>query len=157
MRLHQVNWCRRISHRITTTVTITDCNIWMSLIRYWYREIEKEFGQFMCFEEDKSEKRNGHMYTSCKETGCCAVNIPSKEVFLKCIATIENNGYDKDEITISQLSVQKAHKINAPMIAECMVNLECEFEWEHDLAENGYSVVMCFKGGKDAIQYRRNI
>lgn len=34
---------------------------------------------------------------------------------------------------------------NAPMIDECMVNLECELAWEHDLAEGGYSSVMCLK------------
>jgi len=92
-----------------------------------------------------SVNKNGHMYKSCKETGSCVVNIPSKDVFLRCMATIENNGYDNDEITMSGLSVIEAHKIKAPMIAECMVNLECEFEWEHDLVEDGYSVVMCFK------------
>ena len=56
------------------------------------------------------------------------MNIPSKEVFLKCMATIENNEYDHDEITMANMSIQEANKINAPMIAECMVNLECELE-----------------------------
>lgn len=92
-----------------------------------------------------SVNKYGHMYATCKETNCCVVNIPSKEVFLKCMATIENNEYDYDEITMANMSIQEANKINAPMIAECMVNLECELEWERDLVKDGYSAVMCFK------------
>ncbi|MDD7403072.1 MAG: flavin reductase [Butyribacter sp.] len=92
-----------------------------------------------------SVNKNGHMYKSCKETACCVVNIPSRNVFLQCMKTIENNAYDNDEITMSKLSVEAAHKINAPMIKECMVNLECELEWEYDLVEDGYSAVMCFR------------
>lgn len=92
-----------------------------------------------------SVNKCGHMYKSCKETNCCVVNLPSKEVFHKCMETINNNEFDTDEITASRLTSVKAHKVNAPMIDECMVSLECEFEWEHDLVENGSHAVMCFK------------
>lgn len=92
-----------------------------------------------------SVNKSGHMYTSVKETGCCVVNIPSKENLLKCMQTIQNNQYENDEIALSGLTAVKGSKVNAPMIAECMVNLECELEWEHDLIENGYCAVMCFK------------
>lgn len=71
-----------------------------------------------------SVNRNGHMYTSCKETGCCVVNIPSKEVFLKCIATIENNGWmnvflmriNKGDMVITAIFIIFIlHKIRRPV------------------------------------------
>lgn len=92
-----------------------------------------------------SVNKNGHMYQSIKEKKCCVVNIPSKDVFLKCIDTIKNNGFDNDEIALSGLTSIKANRVDAPMIEECMVNLECEFAWEHDLIENGCRAVLCLK------------
>ena len=44
-----------------------------------------------------SVHKGGHMYASLKERGCCVVNFPSKGVFMKCMATIEHNGYDQDD------------------------------------------------------------
>lgn len=92
-----------------------------------------------------SVHKGGHMYASLKERGCCVVNFPSKGVFMKCMATIEHNGYDQDEITASGLTAEPAGKINAPRIKECFLNLECELEWEHDLSEDGTRAVMCLK------------
>lgn len=90
-----------------------------------------------------SVNKGGHMYASLKETGCCVVNFPSKDCFLKCIDTIKNNGFDDDEITMSGLTVEPAGKINAPRIKECFLNLECELEWERDLSQQGNHAVMC--------------
>ena len=92
-----------------------------------------------------SVNKNGHMYQTIKEKKCCVVNIPSQSVFMKCMDTIKNNQFDDDEIVKSGLTSIKAKKVNAPMIKECMVNLECVFAWEHDLMESGYSVVLCLK------------
>lgn len=92
-----------------------------------------------------SVNKHGHMYKSIKEKGCCVVNIPSKDVFMNCMDTIKNNGFDNDEITMSGLTTASAGKVDAPMISECMVNLECELAWEHDLTEGGYSAVLCLK------------
>ena len=92
-----------------------------------------------------SVNKYGHMYKSLKETGCCVINFPSKDCFLKCIDTIKNNGFDNDEITMSGLTPEIASKINAPRIKECFLNLECELEWEKDLSANGTHAVMCLK------------
>ena len=88
---------------------------------------------------------NPHMYTSVKERGCCVVNIPSKEIYLRCIDTIKNNGFNHDEIALSGLTAVGARMVDAPMISECMVNLECELAWERDLVEGGFNAVMCFR------------
>ena len=77
---------------------------------------------------------NGHMYQSLKETGCCVVNFFSHDFKGKCFDTIENNGFDTDEITASGLTAGTALKVNAPYIKECFMNVECEYLWEHELS-----------------------
>lgn len=92
-----------------------------------------------------SVHKGGHMYKTLKETGCCVVNFPSKESFLKCMDTVKNNGFDNDEISMSGLTVEQASMVNAPRIAECFLNLECEFEWEKDITDKGSIAVVCLK------------
>ena len=92
-----------------------------------------------------SVHKNGHMYASLKERGCCVVNFPSKDVFMKCMATVANNGIDQDEIAASGLTVEPARKIDAPRVKECFLNLECELEWERDLSVDGTHATVCLK------------
>ncbi|MCL2286916.1 MAG: flavin reductase [Firmicutes bacterium] len=74
-----------------------------------------------------------HAYESLKETGCCVVNLFSPGLKDKCFNTIENNGFDTDEITAAGLTAEKALKVNAPRIKECFMNVECEYLWEQEL------------------------
>nr|WP_317283020.1 flavin reductase family protein [uncultured Sellimonas sp.] len=92
-----------------------------------------------------SVNKHGHMYSSIKSTKQCVINFPSKNEFLKCMRTIDNNGYDNDEIALSGLTVETASKVNAPKIKECFLNLECEYMWEKELKPEGNHVVMCVK------------
>lgn len=64
---------------------------------------------------------------------------------MRCMRTIENNGLETNEITASGLTAVPAKKVNAPMVEECFLNLECEFEWEKELVPGGDHVVMCGK------------
>lgn len=89
--------------------------------------------------------KNSHMYSSIKKTGQLAVNFPSADIYLKCYDTIAKNSYDSDEIAASGLTLEPASRINAPMIKECFLNIECEFEWEHRISENSDSYVFCVK------------
>lgn len=89
--------------------------------------------------------KDGHMYRSLKETGCCVLNFPSSEVYENCLKTIANNDFETDEITSSGLSVQKAVAVNAPRIAECFLNIECEFLWEKEHFEGSDGVVVALK------------
>lgn len=92
-----------------------------------------------------SVHKSGHMYASLKERGCCVVNFPSKDVFMKCMATVANNGFDQDEIAASSLTAEPARKIDAPRVKECFLNLECELEWERDLSVDGTHATVCLK------------
>lgn len=80
--------------------------------------------------------KSGHMYQSLKETGVCVLNFPSRDVYERCVKTIGNNDFDADEIAAAGLTAQKAAKVDAPRIAECFLNIECEFLWEHEIFEN---------------------
>lgn len=89
--------------------------------------------------------RRTHMFTSIMRSGQFVVNFPSRDVFMRCVATIKNNNMDKDEITASGLTAVPASKVNAPMIQECFLNLECELAWSRELAPGGYHDVFCGK------------
>ena len=84
----------------------------------------------------------GHMYKSLKETGCCVLNFFAMDISEKCFNTIKNNGFDTDEITASGLTAEKAQNVNAPLIKECFLNIECEYLWEHELTPGDPSLVV---------------
>ena len=100
-------------------------------------------GEFICILGWAS--KSGHMYQSLKETGCCVLNFPSSDIFDRCHKTIDNNQFDADEITASGLTAEKAVVVNAPRIAECFLNIECEFLWEHQNFENSGNTVVALK------------
>lgn len=85
------------------------------------------------------------MYQTIKEKGESGLNFPSADIYEKCYATIVNNGFEKDEITLSGLTSELATKVNAPRIKECFLNLECRFLWEKEIKEGDNHVVMCLE------------
>lgn len=100
-------------------------------------------GEFICI--IGSVSRSGHLYQSLKETKCCVLNFPSGGIYDKCLKTIKNNGFDDDEITLSGLTAEKAKTENAPRIAECFLNIECEFLWEHEHFEGSHCVTVALR------------
>lgn len=100
-------------------------------------------GEYICLMGSVSKE--GHLYRTIKETGCCVLNFPSADIYDKCLATIKNNDFDKDEITVSGLTAEKAVKVNAPRVKECFLNIECEFLWEHDQFENSANAVIALR------------
>lgn len=100
-------------------------------------------GEYICLLGSVS--KYGHLYQTIRETKCCVLNFPSADIYDKCLATIKNNDFEKDEITVSGLTVEKAVKVNAPRIKECFLNIECEFLWEHDQFENSANAVIALR------------
>lgn len=100
-------------------------------------------GEFICIIGSVSKR--GHMYQSLKETCCCVLNFSSRDVYDLCVKTIENNQFEADEITASGLTAEKAVSVNAPRIAECFLNIECEFLWEKEHFEGSRDVVVALK------------
>lgn len=97
-----------------------------------------------------SVNKDGHLYQTVKEIGEAVLNFPSAYIYERCLATITNNGFNDDEITLSGLTAEQATFFNAPRIKECFLNLECRYLWEREITEGYAHVLMCrpdlFKG-----------
>ncbi|MPN21382.1 hypothetical protein SDC9_168761 [bioreactor metagenome] len=73
------------------------------------------------------------------------MNFSSRDISDQCFKTINNNEFETDEITASGLTAEKAASVNAPRIAECFLNIECEYLWEHELFPGSSSVAIALK------------
>lgn len=78
--------------------------------------------------------RSYHTAANILRSGEWCINFPSAEHHAQCMQTIENNGIDNDEITDSGFTIEPSQVVDAPRIAECLINLECELEWERPLS-----------------------
>ena len=92
-----------------------------------------------------SVNRAGHMYRSVKKTGVAVLNFPSADIYPLCAQTIQNNGFDDDEIALSGLTAEPATAVRAPRIRECFLSLECRCLWEKKLVRGSDHVLMCFE------------
>ena len=73
------------------------------------------------------------------------INFPNDKCYDKCMATIRNNGFENDEITMSGLTAEHASKVDAPLIKECFLNLECRYLWEKEIKKGSTHVLMCLE------------
>lgn len=89
--------------------------------------------------------KGGHLYHSLQERKACVLNFPTIDLYDRCIKTIGNNQFDTDEITAAGLTAEKASKVDAPRIAECFLNIECEYLWEHEHCEGSPEVTVALK------------
>ncbi len=92
-----------------------------------------------------SVNKSGHLYQSIQETKEAVLNFPSIDWYDKCLDTIANNGFDHDEITMSGLTPEQASVVNAPLIKECFLNLECRYLWEREIVEGSSHTLMCLE------------
>lgn len=79
---------------------------------------------------------NSHTYKNILREGEWCVGFPSFQHYRQCFETIRLNQPDNDEITDSGLTVELPKCVQAPRIAECLINLECRLEWHRPLYEN---------------------
>ena len=111
-------------------------------LQSWATFVSGGLDDFVCI---MPAYKGGHMYQSLKETGVCVLNFPSNDIYDRCIKTIGNNQFEADEITAAGLTAEKAVKVDAPRIAECFLNIECEFLWEHELIEGTGGLVVALR------------
>lgn len=90
-----------------------------------------------------SVNKNGHFYKTLKESGEAVINLLSADLYEKAMATIRNNDWETDEIAASGLTTVPAEKVNAPMVDECFMNLECRFLWEKEIIPEDDHVLVC--------------
>lgn len=87
----------------------------------------------------------GHLYQTLHETSEAVINFMSADLYDQCMSTCRNNGFDIDEISTAGLTPRKADLVNAPMIEECFMNLECRFKWEKEIAAGDDYVLVCLE------------
>lgn len=87
----------------------------------------------------------GHLYKTLHESKEAVINFMSADIYDKCMATIQHNQFEDDEIAKAGLTSVKANMVNAPMIEECFINLECKFKWEKEIAEGDDYVLVCLE------------
>lgn len=87
----------------------------------------------------------GHLYQTLHETKAAVINFMSEDIYDKCMTTIRHNQFDDDEIATAGLTAVKSDMVNAPMIEECFINLECNFKWEKEISEGDDYVLMCLE------------
>ena len=92
-----------------------------------------------------SVNKGGHLYQSLQKEKGAVLNFMSSEYHSACMATIQNNQFDADEITASGLTAEPALWINAPMVRECFMNLECEYLWEKEIVPGDDHVMICLE------------
>lgn len=92
-----------------------------------------------------SVNKAGHLYQSIREKREAVINFPSYDWYDKCLNTIDNNGFDDDEITMSGLTAAHASLVDAPLIKECFLNLECRYLWEREIIEGSSHVLICLE------------
>lgn len=92
-----------------------------------------------------SVNKGGHFYQSLKETNEAVLNFMSAEHHGACMDTIKNNGFDEDEISASGLTVGKAEWVNAPLVQECFMNIECRYLWEKEIVPGDDHAMICLE------------
>lgn len=92
-----------------------------------------------------SVNKNGHLYRTLAENGDAVINFFSRDEYEKAMATIRNNGWETDEITESGLTAEPAEKVNAPLVRECFMNLECRKAWEKEIVPGDDHVMICLE------------
>lgn len=92
-----------------------------------------------------SVNKNGHLYQSLNERKEAVINFMSADHYDACMETIRNNDFAADEITASGLTVDQAVWVNAPMVRECFMNLECRYVWEKEIVPGDDHVMICLE------------
>ena len=92
-----------------------------------------------------SVNKNGHLYKTIMEEKCAVINFMSADLYDTSMKTIKNNQFEVDEIAEAGLTSVPADKVNAPMIDECFLNLECEFLWKKEIVPNDDHAMICLE------------
>lgn len=66
-----------------------------------------------------------HSFTALRETGVCVISVPTVDM-VRAVVDIGNcSGRDVDKFATFGLTPLPAQQVGAPLVAECLANLEC--------------------------------
>ena len=89
--------------------------------------------------------KQGHLYRTLRENGDVGINFMSAPWYDACMSTCRHNGWETDEIAAAGLTAVRAGRVNAPLIEECFMNLECRYRWEKEIVEGDDHALICLE------------
>ena len=92
-----------------------------------------------------SVNKGGHLYQTLREKREAVINFFTDREYEACMATIRNNAFEADEISASGLTAEPAEWVDAPLVAECFMNLECRYRWEKEIEPGDDHVMVCLE------------
>ncbi len=83
-----------------------------------------------------------HTYANIKRDECFCINFLPISYYDKLTNTINNNDYEADEFKTGCFTLEKAKTINAPVIKEAFMNIECKLKEINDLSGAGITAMV---------------
>lgn len=87
-----------------------------------------------------------HTYQNIKRTGEFTINVLTKNIASASVICAEEVPPSISELDRAGLNVEPSNKVNAPIIKECVTNIECLFEKEMVIGYHSYVVGKCVAG-----------
>lgn len=83
-----------------------------------------------------------HTYANIKREKCFCINFLPISCYDRLVDTINNNGYEDDEFATGGFTLSNAKTINAPVIDEAFINMECTLKEIQDLSGAGITAMV---------------
>ncbi len=108
------------------------------------------FHSWSCFHGDKTAffavmgnlYQHTHTFANIKREKCFGINFLPIKYYDKLVDTINKNQFEADEFEIGGFTIEKAAKINAPLISESFMNMECTLDDIRDLSGAGITAMI---------------
>ncbi len=86
----------------------------------WHMMVDFDPPLIACIVSDRD-----HSFVALRATKECVIGVPPVELAAKVVAIGNCSGRDVDKFTTFRLTPKKARRVSAPLIAECVANIEC--------------------------------
>ena len=96
-----------------------------------------------------------HSFDTIMKTRQCVVAVPGADLIEKVIGIGTCSGTDTDKFKKFSLSAKKAKEVKAPLIGECLFNLECRVE--DYIEKHGIIVLECVRAWENPDRKERRM
>lgn len=108
------------------------------------------FHAWSCFHGDKSAffavmgnlYQHTHTYANILREKCFCINFLPISCYDRLVDTINHNDYEADEFQVGSFALSAAKTINAPIIQEAFINMECTLKSVQDLSGAGVAAMV---------------
>ncbi len=108
------------------------------------------FHAWSCFHGDKTAffavmgnlYQHTHTYANIKRDKCFCINFLPLDCYDRLADTINQNGYEDDEFAVGGFTLSNAKTINAPVIDEAFIHMECTLKEIQDLSGAGITAMI---------------